>query len=49
MANSEPETSEAELARAEARLSELERESVAIRARIKALRNLRSSPPPNTL
>lgn len=49
MEYSEPETPEAELARAEARLSELERESVAIRARINALRNRQLSPPPDIL
>ncbi len=49
MANSEQEALEAEVTRAEARLSELERESAAIRVRIKALRNQLSSPPPNRL
>lgn len=48
MTSSEQEALEAELARAEARLLELEGESAAIRARIKALRNQRSSLPPNT-
>ncbi len=49
MADLEQKGLEEELTRAEARLKELERESADIRARIKALRNQLSPPPPNTL